>query len=707
MAEQAIQADVLCVHSFTELSVLSHREHREFTENSGSKNDPFNDMNAFFHSTLFKKENLLKIFEEIHDHIYANDGLSPQQALEEIVKILFVKFFDENANQKQFVISEQEYSSLKQGQKVSDFAARIDNLFAHTVQAYPDIFAPDERIRLSHEALGFTVSRLQHTSFSASSQDAKGLAFQKFLSRQEKHGRGQFFTPEPVIDFCVQIIQPDPHETIVDPACGSGGFLMSALKYLKYRFADADLSDIISKNLWGFDINRSIARIARMKLLLEANAKTNIFCANSLDNLDEFLSANPQGFDIVLTNPPFGAGGKIADRQILEQFDLGCKWAEKENRYMKTEKICPRPAEILFVERCLQLLKPGGRMGIVLPNGHFENPSLAHMRYFIRQKAKILAIVNLPQETFVPFGTGVKTSLLFLQKQSISSDSSYPVFFGKIKKLGYQGNKNASPVYRKDRNGYAVKDEQGQPVPDEDFSGLVRNYKNFLKGNREETQNSFSLSSEELKSRFDYDFYAPENRRLIHNSGRGNTVRLGDVCEIAKAKSPKLKRSDLMVAYVELSDINPQSFEIVSATAYQVHELPSRASYEIRAGDILTAIAGNSVGTQKHATALVTEEFEGSICSNGFRVLRNFSIDIYFMLYFLKSELFLRQMLMYRTGAAIPNVADKDLGNILIPLPNDGRIKQISEKMKHAFALRQMAKKEMESIPADILQWPN
>ncbi len=665
-------------------------------------------MNLSSHPPLFKKENLLKIFEEIHNHVYANDGLSPQQALEEIVKILFAKFFDENANQNRFVISEQEYSRLKQGQNVSDFAARIDNLFAHTVQAYPDIFAPDERIRISHAALGFTVSKLQHISFSASSQDAKGLAFQKFLSHQEKHGRGQFFTPEPVIDFCVEIIQPDPQETIVDPACGSGGFLMSSLKYLKKKFADADLSDIISKNIWGFDINRSIARIARMKLLLEANAETNIFCVNSLDNLDKLLVENPHGFDIVLTNPPFGAGGKIADRQILERFDLGCKWAEKEKQYVKTEKICPRPAEILFVERCLQLLKEGGRLGIVLPNGHFENPSLDYMRFYIRKKAKILAVVNLPQETFIPFGTGVKTSLLFLQKQSIFSDKSYPVFFGKIKKPGYQGNKNASPVYRKDRNGQIIKDEKGQPVPDEDFSGLVREYRIFLKGGRKETQNSFSLASDELKGRFDYDFYAPENKRLLTQGRDSRTGRLGDICEIAKAKSQKLKKSDLVVEYAELSDINPQSFEIVSTTAYHVHELPSRASYEIRAGDILTAIAGNSVGTQKHATALVTEEWEGCICSNGFRVLRNFRIDLYFMLYFLKSELFLRQMHMYRTGAAIPNVADKDLANILVHLPDDDDIiKQISEKMKHAFALRQMAKREMESIPADILQWPN
>lgn len=157
-------------------------------------------MNSSPELPLFKEDNLLKKFGEIHDDIYANDGLSPQQALEELVRILFVKIADENADQKQFTISEQEWNSLKQGQKIPGFEDRIANLFAQTVQAYPDIFSADECIRLSHTALGFTVRKLQDISFATSSQDAKEPAFQKFLSHQEKHGRGQFFTPEPVID---------------------------------------------------------------------------------------------------------------------------------------------------------------------------------------------------------------------------------------------------------------------------------------------------------------------------------------------------------------------------------------------------------------------------------------------------------------------------------------------------------------------------
>lgn len=660
-------------------------------------------MNSLFDIPLTKEDNLLKKFEEIHDYIYANDGLSPQQTLEEFVKILFIKICDENENLNRFTISSEEWSELKSGKANHSIAERISIIFEQTKQAYQDIFDSDDRIKISPIALGFTINKLQGISLLNSSQDAKGLAFQKFLSHHEKDGRGQFFTPEPVIDFCVAMMQPKPNETIIDPACGSGGFLMSALKYLQNHNTQFDTSKIVSENIFGSDINKSIARIAKMKLLLEANGKTNIFCTNSLEDLDslKLTLSYLDGFDLVLANPPFGA--KITNSSTLSTFDLGHKWSNHEGEYHKTKTVYPNQnAEILFIERCLQLLKEGGRMAIVLPNGNFENPSLEYLRYYIKLKAKILAIVNLPQETFIPFGTGVKTSLLFLEKDTPNRVRQYPIFFGRVTKLGYQGNKNGTPQYQKDKYGQVIKDSLGQSILDEDFSVIVDAYKEFQKGVEIEKENSFSINYNELNGRFDYDFYSPENRKMFTKLDTGKSVRLGDICDIIKVKSKKLKDQNQTVEYVELSDINTHSYEIINSTTYQVHELPSRASYEIEKGDIITAIAGNSVGTRKHATALVNTDFEGSICTNGFRVLRNFKIDSYYLLYFLKSEVFLKQMFMYRTGAAIPNVSDTDLANTLVHLPDDRIIEEISSKMKKAFELRQESRYQIESISLEL-----
>ncbi len=150
--------------------------------------------------------------------------------------------------------------------------------------------------------------------------------------------------------------------------------------------------------------------------------------------------------------------------------------------------------------------------------------------------------------------------------------------------------------------------------------------------------------------------------------------------------------------YVELSDINTHSFEIINSTPYLVHELPSRATYELKEGDIITGIAGNSVGTRKHATAWVSSQHEGAICTNGFRILRNPQINPYYLLFYLHSDYFLKQMTMYRTGAAIPNVSDTDLANILVYLPENSTIDKIGERMLQSFNLRRESRKVLESI---------
>lgn len=645
-------------------------------------------------------ESLLRRFEEIHDYIYANEGLSSHQTLNEFIKILFIKIFDENQSTQQFYITAAELTHNSE-----DVSRRIIKLFQFAKQEYQDIFEESDSLNMSSKTLSFIVNKLQHVNLVNDSNDASGLAFQKFLSHHEKEGRGQFFTPQPVIDFCVKMIDPQPHETIIDPCCGSGGFLYSSLKYLQTLNQNFDSNSFIASSLCGIDINKDIAKIAKMKLLLEANTPNNIICSNSLDDIDTLqLQINAQsnskfeGFDILLTNPPFGTSGKITDPYILHKYDMGYKWKSDGNICVKTKTLSNgQPAEILFIERCLQLLKEGGRMGIVLPNGHFENPSLDYLRYYIKQKAKILGVVNLPQETFIPYGTGVKTSLLFLEKQTLNYDLEYPLFFGKITKLGYQGNKNGTPIYRKDKLGNIVL-KNGTPIIDEDFTNVLADYKQYkLNGCRSFDSLSYVVDYNELNSRLDYDFYSPANHDIL-NKISASSVKLGDVVDIVKTKSPKLKNKELDVEYVELSDINAHSLEIINSTNYKVHELPSRASYELKESDIITAVAGNSIGTEKHASAIVTKRHEDCICTNGLRILRNPKIDKHYLLFYLRSELFLNQVMMYRTGAAIPSLSDKDLANIMVYIPNDDVIKQISARVQRSLAMRIESSQILDSI---------
>ena len=658
---------------------------------------------------LNKTDKLLRKFEEIHNFIYANDGLSTQQTLEEFIKLLFIKILDERENIKFFKITSEEFEFMKNSKNDKTFSSRINDLFNTTIIEYSDIFDKDEKIRLSNVSLGFVVNKLQDISLTNSSSDATGLAFQKFLSHHEKDGRGQFFTPEPIIDFCVKIIQPKHNETIIDPACGSGGFLYSALEFIKTQNDSCNISDTIKDNIYGIDINKSIVRIAKMKLILEANVETNIFNTNTLNDIYEiklnFINEKVKsGFDVVLTNPPFGTAGKITNKSTLSKFDLAHKWVKNSSGYSKTSKLQnAQTAEILFIERSIDLLKEGGRMGIVLPNGHFENPSLEYLRFYIKKRCKILAIVNLPQETFIPYGTGVKTSLLFLEKDTKNVTTDYNVFFGKITKLGYQGNKNGNPIYKKDKYGSEILNNHNQPVLDENFSTTIKDYYSFINNENVKSENSYTIKYNELNGRFDYDFYSPETRKLLDTIKSNNGKKLSELVEIVKFKSKLLAQPNSIVEYVELSDINTPSFEIINSTELSVYELPSRASYEIKVGDIITAIAGNSIGSRKHATALVTESHSGAICTNGFRVLRNFKIDPYFLLYYLQSDYFLNQIYMLRTGAAIPNVSDYDLGNILISIPDEKTVKTIGDRVRKSFELREKSKEELNSIKLELV----
>ena len=635
---------------------------------------------------LYEEDNLLKVFEEIHNFIYANDGLSTHNAFEEFIKILFLKLLDEKNNLKLFFITDNEYKNNDK-----EFIKRINKLLDFVKKQYSEIFTKDEKLFISNNSLFFIVKKLQNIDFSNSTNDVKGLAFQKFLSSQSKGGRGQFFTPQEVINFCIAIIQPSIYAKIIDPTCGSGGFLFSSLKYLEKQ--KCELKNFKYEKLFGIDINKDVIKIAKLKALLEEVSLDNFINLNSIEDINSIYSQykitdKNSLFDIVLTNPPFGTQGKITDKNILKQYELGYKWIKNGNEFIKTDKLLnSQVPDVLFIERCLQLLKDDGKLAIVLPNGILENMSLSYVRYFLKTNCKITAIIKLPDDTFIPYGTGVKTSLLFLEKKQAEQKNDYQIFFSKITKLGYKGNKNGSPLYKKDDKGKFVY-KNGIKILDEDYSQVLNDYKQFKQGNFKSNRQSFAINSQELNNRFDYNFYSPILRESINYLKNMNAVKLEELVDILKEKSSIIKQ-DMEVEYIELSDINTYSYEIINSTILHTSNLPSRASYQIQTGDIITAVAGNSIGSKKHATAYVTNEYNNAICTNGFRVLRNAKINPYYLLYFMKTYYFLNQIMLYRTGTAIPNISDNDFKNILIEIPTQSKIDELSSKIERIFYLKE------------------
>lgn len=448
---------------------------------------------------------LNKILEPIHNKIYADGGLSSEEIFDEIIKLMFTKIADEKDTTSPFVsfgISDDEEEAIVNNTS-NDFRARIEDLFERVKRRYKDLFNQADQIEIKTSTLAYIAAQFENLSFRKTDRDIKAAAFQKFVYVHQRGERGQFFTPDPIIKLAVKMIDPQEDETIIDPACGTGGFLVEAMKHV-WGTIDGSNDDPIDKDrrrvayardkIRGVDIAIRLAKVAKMRMVLEDDGHTGVFSADSLAPFaviqKEAIESNataihPGTFDVVLTNPPFGSKGKITSTAIKEQFDLARKWKQNEaGQFEKTNILIDQVPDILFIERCLELLKNGGQMGIVLPDGDLTNSSLSYLRHYIKDRAKVLAVISLPKETFIPHGAGVKASVLFLQKLSPTELESekkrdYQIFFGIIEKIGYEGDKKGTPLYKRDENGDPIRTATGQQVVDEDVTEVVKAWREF------------------------------------------------------------------------------------------------------------------------------------------------------------------------------------------------------------------------------------
>lgn len=647
--------------------------------------------------------NLSAIFDECHNYIYANEGLLKDKIFHEIVKLLTMKLYDEQNSTNgilRFGITSSEYRNIL-ANKPSSFEVRISKLFNTVRNKYQSLFL-DDSLKLKPLTLAYIVGRLQFVSITQTPGDVKGEAFQKFVYRHQRGDRGEFFTPYPIVRLAVEMIAPKLHERVIDPACGSGGFLIQTISHVCRNNPNIDTRDYIHKYIYGIEFNPDVALSAMIRLSFEGGAGTEIICANALVENKEFNNA----FDVVLTNPPFGSRGKIEDHKILKNYQLACKWNKIQNGDWEVTRnvLAGQTPEILFIEKCLKLLRPAGRMAIVLPDGLLQNATNSHIRFWIRSQAKVLGVVSIPQEAFVPYGTGIKTSLLFLQK--LPSDSK-KVFMAQIQKIGY--DVKGQPIYKKTHDGKLVRGKSGLPIIDTDIDEIISEYNRFKNSGHEKInkESIYIVPEESLNIRLDVEHYRPEDRNLIEKLQASGAKPLGELADILKETDDFRLASNDEIRYIAISDVEARTMQVVSYQIIRPHEAPSRATYRIRTGDIITAVSGASTGTYRHATALITEDEDGAICSNGFAVLRNIhGVDPLFLLSYMRTEYFLRQVRRLMTGHAIPAISIEDLSKVLVLVPSKEVQKQISDETKKIISMRKevlkVGKKVIEEVESLI-----
>lgn len=419
------------------------------------------------------KEELIAAIRKCHQSLWGGGRLSPPAAFGELCKLIFVKINDEKRPRRR---GEPYEFQIKTHESSRRLAERLRALYEQQQRREPDVFT--ETIRTDDSTLRAIVSHLESINLSATDLDTKGVAFEQFMDNFFKGDFGQYFTPREIIDFIVKIMRPSHEDKVLDPACGSGGFLLHTLDAVRkaadeyydegtaehYRY----WHDFAERRLFGIEINDEIARVAKMNMILHDDGHTNVIGADALDRFERMQDVNRgflrNSFDLILTNPPFGAQVSLSERPYLSGYDLG-------NQTQKNGKQKPRKnqkTEILFLERIWQFLKPeSGRAAIILPDGVLTNSSLQYVRDFLLDRFALLAVVSLPATAFSHYGAGVKSSLVFVRKRADDEvpDEDEAIFMAAPQHIGYDATGRKTDANDLDDVVWQYREFQREPDP--------------------------------------------------------------------------------------------------------------------------------------------------------------------------------------------------------------------------------------------------
>ena len=488
-----------------------------------------------------ERKSLKDIILEMEDEVLANAGVD---VFEEVFKLIFTKLYDEFQSKKdkaniEFYLDQNldddersDYEKLKEtliglndkkfrimefrntGQTDTELKNKIQTLFNDAKQQWSGVFPEGSEFELSDSHLSVCVSSLQDVKLFNSNLLVVDEAFEYLVNKSAKGEKGQYFTPRHVIDMCVQMLNPKRGEYMIDTASGSCGFPVHTIfKLTGHLFTNAEIPDEDKQHVlkvFGIDFDEKTVRVARTLNLIAGDGETNVLHLNTLDfdrwkdktekdkkwintygkgferleKLRAEIGEDKQfNFDILMANPPFA--GDIKESRILHQYELGFK-ADGKKAQTKVGR------DILFIERNLDFIKPGGRMAIVLPQGRFNNTSDKHIREFIAQHGRILAVVGLHGNTFKPH-TGTKTSVLFVQKwhdELCPKVDDYPIFFAVSEKGGKDNSgdyiyvKNGNGQYKLDKNGHLIVDHDLHNHDGELPDGIAEAFIEWAKGEK-------------------------------------------------------------------------------------------------------------------------------------------------------------------------------------------------------------------------------
>ncbi|MEU4243455.1 N-6 DNA methylase [Actinoplanes sp. NPDC026619] len=437
-------------------------------------------------------------FRRCHNYVHGNEGLPKDAAFWQFLYVIFAKVYDERQSRR-LGVPRRFYAQAKEPfdkEGREEIAKRIKELFTEVKKLYP-LFTERDQITMSDRALAFIVGELASYDLAGTDIDAKGIAYQELVGTNLRGDRGQYFTPQGAVDLMVEILDPREDDVVLDPACGTGGFLRATLRHLLKKWQAEEgttglpdteeqlethqerLAAYVQDHLFGADFDPFLVRATSMSIMLLTGVTGNVFHMDSLafpgghlPDVPEARRRLPLGqVDILMTNPPFGTDIKIEDQEILEHYRDGVAqpWSRnKETGVVEAtpgSRVSAMSPEQLFIQRAVEWVKPGGKLGVVLPNGILSNPGPSDegIRRWILDNCWVLASVELPVETFVhEANVNILTSLLFLKRKTreermaadLGQQVDYPVFMAVAEKVGF--DRRGNPVYKRRPDGEVI-----------------------------------------------------------------------------------------------------------------------------------------------------------------------------------------------------------------------------------------------------------
>lgn len=643
---------------------------------------------------LIVEKNHKEVFKQIRNYLAGRHvgATRDRTLLEEVVKCFFCKHYIETQNK--------DHSSIN----VNNLLNRYIEVFGYLKKRLPFVFDKSEEIKLDQASISFIDSELGKVDFRNLIRDPFGDLYEVFISTGVREEEGQFFTPQNGIELLISMVKPKKGDRIIDPAAGAGGFLSSALQYLSKR--NTSMEDIVS-GIYGIEKDSYLAKLAATRIAMMSFSECNVHCGDSLAWVDSNNKAlkisSDNHYDIVLTNPPFGKYIVSATKDVQKSFDLGYEWNynTNDNTFKRNGKLQLNvPPQVLFVEKCINLLKEGGRLGMVVPESLITSSSYSYVVDFMRNRGEFEAVLGMPEDFFKTSGKGgthTKVCLILFTKYSGEHNNKKKLFMAEAKWCGH--------------------DSRGRNIKQDDLPAILDNY-NIHKTNKQfkHSKLGYLIGFSDIENNIlSPRYYNPDVKLSLDSlKGTHDILRIGDLVDrnIIEVKTGdevgKLAYGTGTIPFVRTSDIS--NWEIKLDPKHGINE-DIYSAYSSKQDVIEHDILMVKDGTYLIGTCAMISKYDLKIVYQShlykIRVLNKDIISPYILLAALSSDPVQQQIKSKRFTQDIIDSLGSRIYDLILPIPKDKVLrmkieKSVKKAIEDKIEARELARQACLDIVATI-----